>query len=151
LPMAIPFSSYITEITTESKLLEEGSNMKHCVGGYGQKVKDGECRIFHIDHNGVHSTLEIEIHSGEIHFNRVKKETSSKIIRKNQKSIENKKTRSVIVYSIKQHKAKLNQRPSAINLKIAEMLVRSLNPVLNYHCVKSLGQIVTVEKLSAKN
>jgi len=53
------FSSYCKELTLSSELQQEGLNMRHCVSGYAEKVKRNECRIFHINHNDNHSTLEL--------------------------------------------------------------------------------------------
>jgi hypothetical protein len=37
----------------------EGKKMGHCVGGYSYNVEKGESRIFHIEVDGISSTLEI--------------------------------------------------------------------------------------------
>lgn len=36
---------FAVELTRNSLLLEEGTIQKHCVGGYGRRVKNGNCRI----------------------------------------------------------------------------------------------------------
>jgi hypothetical protein len=37
---------FILELTDENDLKVEGAKQNHCVGGYGKKIKDKECRIF---------------------------------------------------------------------------------------------------------
>jgi len=49
----------VTELITVKDLRSEGTKMGHCVGGYGNSIKDGRSRIFHIERNGIGSTVEI--------------------------------------------------------------------------------------------
>jgi hypothetical protein len=54
------FSLFVKELTSSIELELEGKYMRHCVGGYSYKVKNQDCRIFHIKTNkGGHSTLEL--------------------------------------------------------------------------------------------
>ena len=53
------FNDCITELTNVLDLRSEGIKMGHCVGGYGSKIKKGGCRIFHIECDGIGSTLEV--------------------------------------------------------------------------------------------
>lgn len=61
-PLDLSHFSYkklVAELTNAQQLVEEGQRQYHCVGGYADKVKDGTSRIFHLEHLGVSSTLEI--------------------------------------------------------------------------------------------
>lgn len=62
-PLAMPleYSSFkkIKELLTDYSLRLEGSRMGHCVGGYGAKIKRGDCRIFSIETEEGLSTIEI--------------------------------------------------------------------------------------------
>jgi hypothetical protein len=49
----------VTEITTTKDLRSEGTRMGHCVGGYGNAIKEGRSRIFHIECDGIGSTFEV--------------------------------------------------------------------------------------------
>lgn len=49
----------VKELTTTIALRTEGVKMGHCVGGYSSNVKDGRSRIFHIECDGIGSTLEV--------------------------------------------------------------------------------------------
>ncbi len=51
----------VKELVTDIELRAEGSRMGHCVGGYSNSIKSGKSRIFHIECNGVGSTLEIKM------------------------------------------------------------------------------------------
>jgi hypothetical protein len=53
------YSKYVTELTTPLQLKREGDMMGHCVGGYSYSIEKGESRIFHIEVDGIGSTLEI--------------------------------------------------------------------------------------------
>lgn len=54
------FSLFVKELTSAIELELEGKYMRHCVGGYSYKVKNKDCRIFHIKTiKGGHSTLEL--------------------------------------------------------------------------------------------
>jgi hypothetical protein len=54
------FSLFVKELTSSIELELEGKYMRHCVGGYSYKVKNKDCRIFHIKTNkGGHSTIEL--------------------------------------------------------------------------------------------
>lgn len=51
--------SCIKELNTTIDLRQEGKKMGHCVGGYSNSIKSGDSRIFHIDCDGIGSTVEI--------------------------------------------------------------------------------------------
>jgi hypothetical protein len=152
-PLLLPFTKNISEITTESGLMAEGSTMKHCVGGFGNKVKRSECRIFHIESKGSLSTLEIEIHEAKIIFPK-KKECKIKKGCTVDQAVKSKRSkfRTIKVFVIRQHRSKYNGRPSSVNLKIAEKLVMYLNQTIQYYpAIKATGDIVSKKDLIAKN
>jgi hypothetical protein len=49
----------VKELNTTIDLRQEGKKMGHCVGGYSNSIKSGDSRIFHIDCDGIGSTVEI--------------------------------------------------------------------------------------------
>lgn len=53
------YKNYVSELVTPYDLKLEGSKMGHCVGGYSHSIENGESRIFHIEIDGIGSTLEI--------------------------------------------------------------------------------------------
>lgn len=59
------FRSSVQELNTTLMLMSEGNKMGHCVGGYSGSVKDGRSRIFHIEYNGIGSTVEISVPSNK--------------------------------------------------------------------------------------
>ena len=61
-----PFARWVTELIQNDQLVIEGKNMNHCVGGYGEKVKRNESRIFHIQVGKNSSTLEVGIYIQKI-------------------------------------------------------------------------------------
>lgn len=61
-----PFSRWVKELTQNDELILEGKNMNHCVGGYGEKVKRNESRIFHIQVGKSSSTIEIGVYLQKI-------------------------------------------------------------------------------------
>jgi hypothetical protein len=54
------YKNCVRELTTTLQLKDEGSRMGHCVGGYSDSIKRGDSRIFHIDCDGIGSTVEIK-------------------------------------------------------------------------------------------
>jgi len=53
------YEGCVKELVAKLQLIEEGSKMGHCVGGYSQSIIDGRSRIFHIECDGIGSTIEI--------------------------------------------------------------------------------------------
>jgi hypothetical protein len=49
----------VKELNTTIDLRQEGKKMGHCVGGYSNSIKSGDSRIFHVDCDGIGSTVEI--------------------------------------------------------------------------------------------
>jgi hypothetical protein len=55
------YKDCITELTTPLELKTEGKKMGHCVGGYSNSLENGMSRIFHIECDGIGSTIEINV------------------------------------------------------------------------------------------
>lgn len=53
------YKNYVTELVKPLDLKLEGEKMGHCVGGYSYNIEKGESRIFHIEVDGISSTLEV--------------------------------------------------------------------------------------------
>ena len=53
------YKNYVTELVKPLDLKLEGEKMGHCVGGYSYNIERGESRIFHIEVDGISSTLEV--------------------------------------------------------------------------------------------
>jgi hypothetical protein len=53
------YKDCVKELTTTLELRSEGTKMGHCVGGYSSSISKGTSRIFHIDCDGIGSTLQI--------------------------------------------------------------------------------------------
>lgn len=49
----------VAELCSANQLRVEGIREKHCVGGYVDPVRKGDCRIFHLDTGNIASTLLI--------------------------------------------------------------------------------------------
>lgn len=49
----------VVELCSANQLRVEGIREKHCVGGYVDPVRNGDCRIFHLETRNVISTLQI--------------------------------------------------------------------------------------------
>ena len=53
------YKDCVTELVKPLDLQMEGEKMGHCVGGYSYNLEEGTSRIFHIEVDGISSTLEI--------------------------------------------------------------------------------------------
>ena len=93
------------ELTTKKDLMDEGVVMHHCVGGYGEPVKDGRCMIFHIGSPFEDSTLEI----------------SARFARDGNKEL-----------YIVQHKGKFNTEPTFHHKELARCLIQHLGIVSHF-------------------
>lgn len=147
------YKGCVKELVAKLQLIEEGSKMGHCVGGYSGVVADGKSRIFHIECDGIGSTVEIGTPSTSyrvlgddphIPTNRGKRYIDKKIVEVYQPEnfndscilvFEDETTEKVhinnVIYSVKQHSGRFpergNQTPTETNRKIVEELVRYLN------------------------
>lgn len=121
--------------------------MNHCVSGFTDKIKRQESKIFHIEINGHHSTLELEI---KIYNPNKKKfvfkhrhsryqdtyeetlptkpsKTGTKIIKRRITLAQREKCQMRKMYIWKQHQAHSNQNPHYLNNVIAKKLTDYLN------------------------
>ena len=149
------YKNCVKELNTTIELREEGRRMGHCVGGYSKSIESGESRIFHINCDGIGSTLQISnpitklYHKGKngkaewqevVEFYRpeswdidndkclaIFKDTTTKLV--NMKELN---------YGIRQHYGRYpdkgNLTPTDNNLLVAEKLIKYLND--NYVNVK---------------
>lgn len=123
-----PFSKWVKEIVQLDHLHLEGQNMNHCVGGYANKIKDNQCRIFHICVNGKHSTLEIGM-AQKPFISSHKKHGWSDESKKIFNSFKAKPTKTK--FSNLQHRGKYNSNPDKTNEKVAQLLIRYLNHLVD--------------------
>lgn len=59
------YKDCVTELVKPLDLQMEGEKMGHCVGGYSYNIEQGTSRIFHIEVDGISSTLEIGLEKWE--------------------------------------------------------------------------------------
>ena len=52
-------------IETTGELLAEANAMKHCVASYLNKIELGQCAIYHLDHEGEPTTIEVGTFLGD--------------------------------------------------------------------------------------
>ena len=134
------YKNCIRELTTTLQLKEEGSRMGHCVGGYSNSIRDNRSRIFHIDCDGIGSTVEIATpvtkswSNGETKdiveiFQPVNDETNCMVFfeDKSYQSI----PASTFTYKLRQHSGRYpekgNLTPTDINQNIVKELIEYLN------------------------
>jgi hypothetical protein len=55
------YKDSVKELISPLDLQMEGNMMGHCVGGYSGPIEDGNSRIFHIEVDGIGSTVQISI------------------------------------------------------------------------------------------
>jgi hypothetical protein len=134
-----PYQRFVREITTSDELVREGKKLHHCVGGYGYKIKDGDCRIFHIQTLKGVSTLEVLTNKKKAV--EITREDVLKMSKKARLTLTEAEKANVIKlktiraerklqkteFKIKQHKSHHNSAPSKVNDKIAKRLVDYLN------------------------
>lgn len=99
------YDKWVKELTLATELEKESEKMRHCVRGYSDKVRRGDCRIFHLKTNQDESTLELAVNLTLSKNGRILKHD----------------------YTIAQHKAFSNRQPYGTNLKLAALFVRHLN------------------------
>ena len=103
----------VEEITTPFGLSEEGKVLKHCVGSYSDKCREGKHRIFSVKKDGARlSTLELTPPEGAADFST--KESGSLVAVKGE-------------WSITQHKGRLNCAPSDEAVEAASSALEALN------------------------
>lgn len=144
------YKNCVRELVTTQQLKDEGARMGHCVGGYSSSVRGGTSRIFHIDCDGIGSTVEISIpkrykEAYRDWFNEETKKT--KIIEVYQPNdvtlfkntcfaifddgTTEKMNITSVTYSVRQHHGRYpekgNLKPTETNEKIVGELIRYLN------------------------
>lgn len=67
------YKNCVQELVTTIDLRMEGKKMGHCVGGYASAIKSERSRIFHIDCDGIGSTIEIYLPEKERYCKEQKK------------------------------------------------------------------------------
>jgi hypothetical protein len=96
------YSKYCSELYLNSQLVKEGLDLRHCVGGYGSRVREGLSRIFDIKLNDQRSTVEFDV---------------------------NQINKFLIKYTIRQHKSSFNREPSKQHKSLAKLLCNKLNSI----------------------
>ena len=120
-----PFSSWVREICDTVTLDAEGKNMRHCVAGYGNQIKTGRSRIFHLEVKGHPSTLEIHFSKETFAPRQIPEKYRTPEALKKQAMRSN--LQSHFKYSINQHKAICNSIPYKGNRVMAQRLLNYLN------------------------
>jgi hypothetical protein len=125
----------VTEINTTKDLKSEGTRMGHCVGGYSSAIKDGRSRIFHIECDGIGSTLEVGVTSDSIwprldigNMREISDSWKEHIDRSRLRRLETlDRQLENTKFSIKQHRGRYpekgNLNPTETNKEIAKKLV----------------------------
>lgn len=58
-PPALPDIPGIEFLDTSEKIIQEGSEMGHCVASYVRRAAKGYCYLFHAEKGGTHATVEL--------------------------------------------------------------------------------------------
>jgi PcfJ-like protein len=58
-PLPLPGIPGITFLGTVARIAEEGALMGNCVASYAERAADGDCYLFHADHDGEMATIEV--------------------------------------------------------------------------------------------
>lgn len=59
-PIDLPKNPKITFLDTIGAVQEEGVKMGHCISSYGRYAENGQCYLFHIEHDGEHASAEVK-------------------------------------------------------------------------------------------
>lgn len=127
------YKNCVRELTSTKQLREEGFMMGHCVGGYTNNLSNGVSRIFHIDCDGIGSTLEVNIKPSSW-YSRVSPQTNwldhiphEELVKYNEITTKIEE----LTVSIRQHYGRYpekgNLTPTDINRGIANSLIDYLN------------------------
>lgn len=87
----------VTQLRSKDDFLQESELMHHCVDSYFKRSLEGDCYVFHIEHNGEMSTFEIFYHA------------------------------DIELFAINQHQGKHNSSPSQLHQTIAKKVLNQLN------------------------
>lgn len=58
-PIPLPRAEGVRFLTTVGDICREGVDMRHCIASYAARAVDGNCYLFHVEHNGEHSTVAV--------------------------------------------------------------------------------------------
>jgi hypothetical protein len=58
-PIPLPDISGVRLLDSVGAVCEEGLQMEHCVASYAREAVDGQCFLFHIDHDAGQATVEV--------------------------------------------------------------------------------------------
>ena len=146
------YKKYVKEINTINDLRNEGKKMGQCVGGYYETIESDESRIFHIEYDGIGSTLQIlcphtqNIFDIEPHS--VNKNKCTLVYNDGTKKNVYIKT---LIYSNSQHYGRYpekgNLTPNEKNVEIVEELIKYFNN--NYLDEKIRNFIIAVKEKSS--
>jgi hypothetical protein len=119
------YKKYVKELVTPLELRKEGETIGHCVGGYSYNLESGQSRIFHIEVDGIGSTLEIGIKE----FNAYLYDLD---IEGNRKKFEEEEKKPKKCFKVNQHYGRYpvkkgNQTPTNKNRGIAFKLIHFLS------------------------
>lgn len=137
------YKNCVKELNTTIELREEGRRMGHCVGGYSKSVESGESRIFHINCDGIGSTLQISTPITKL-YHKGKNEEVMEFYRPENWKGDNDKCIAIfkdtttqlididqLKYGIRQHYGKYpekgNLTPTSNSKEVAEKLIKYLN------------------------
>ena len=58
-PIPLPQVDGIRFLATVGDLCNESNTMQHCIGYYAERARDGECFLFHVEHEGEQASVEV--------------------------------------------------------------------------------------------
>ena len=155
----------VTELNTTLELKKEGYKMGHCVGGYSSALSGRFSRIFHIDCDGIGSTVEVSLPKTK-HYFKYQEDGNEKWDLKNIKtayqSFNAKKCFIVsedgqeetinkrdLIFSNKQHFGRYPEKGNKIPTDTNKMIVTKLIQFLNQNYLPE-NYDISVENLESK-
>lgn len=133
------YKDCVRELVTKLELQNEGNKMGHCVGGYSRSIIEGISRIFHVDCDGIGSTVEIGLpltkygypkYQEIIEVYQPESLTNKCVVICKDENI-NTVSINEVVYKVRQHSGRYpekgNRPPTETNEEIVKELVRYLN------------------------
>lgn len=97
----------VTELTTPLALADEGSSMRHCVGGYSHAIRSGRSRLFSLVSKEGRTTLELNVNYDSSY-------------------VQSGEYQSIGGFTVRQHRSKCNGRPLDLHKRTAQVLVKEL-------------------------
>lgn len=136
------FKNCVRELVSPLELKTEGSKMGHCVGGYTHSIESGRSRIFHVDCDGIGSTVEIALPMKEKYDYKTSKtikvlevyqpeglKNECFVVFDNETS--EKVSTSEFIYRTRQHHGRYpekgNLKPTETNEEVVKSLIKYLN------------------------